>query len=152
MVAVAPVFCPNCGDRVTPGADFCPRCYQPLPRTPTEGASPPISSDPLASWPLPRGPLGLVLLQGGRSGRLWLAFSIVLIVFGVGLLVGSSFVHVEAATLGHDCSLNSPCFPASELSVIFGIVGAACLLLGIIGFTYALKRGLARSSFATLPP
>jgi hypothetical protein len=146
-------FCPNCGTRVLPGADFCQQCYQPLPRNRTSGsvASSP-SSDPLAAWPLPRGPIGLVVTQGGLIDGLWMGLGLVLIVFGIASLVAASFVRLEETALFPSCSAPLACVPAVDLSVAFGVAGAIALIGGIGAVAYAFKRGMNRSSFLTLPP
>jgi hypothetical protein len=146
-------YCPNCGARVMTGADFCQKCYQPLPRNRTGGgAVSPPASDPLAAWPLPRGPLGLVVMQGGLAGGLGLGLGVVLIVFGIGSLVAASFVHLEGTALFPSCPTSGACLPAVELSVAFGVAGTIAMIVGIVALVRALKRGMNRSSFLTLPP
>jgi hypothetical protein len=152
---VAPAaFCPNCGAPVPPGSDFCARCFQPLPQNRARGtASSPAPTDPLLQFPLPRGPLGLVMVEGqGPGGFLWLGFGVVLVVVGIAFLVSASFVHLEGTAFDRTCMSSPLCVPASELSFAFALGGTAALICGILVLAHSLQRGIRRSSWLTLPP
>lgn len=129
-------FCSHCGQSVNPGATFCPACGTPVAQPPATGASPPLTTTPLA--PAPAGTMarptgvtvvGVLQIIGGSIFALIALFLLML------TMMGSAFAS-NFADFGPFAFLGAA---ASVVFMIGALFMAAFAALGIASGVGVLK-------------